>query len=191
MAQGGGSSPAGQEATSGSSQPGKGRPIKGFFDSTTKAATTIAALITAAAAIVTGLVALSHFMFSGHSPALTDGVIKPGYYVDGGPSYPHWFILVNAGRGDAISGTIAFQYQDASTGMAHTFSGHVQSGLVTLNISHYGLKTGTFGFDSRREVLILDGCFNYLKWVTTRPQCTFTHAADLNGDQHVPKIGPG
>jgi len=120
----------------------------------------------------------------GHSPIKTSAAIESGYYVNAGPNFPHWFILLNSSNGTEFSGTIAFLYQDGQTGLAQTFSGNVSNGLMTLNLSHSGTQTATIGSYRHRTTLFLGECGRYLKFITSVPQCSFAHAADMSGDQH-------
>lgn len=110
-------------------------------------------------------------------------VIPAGYYVSGEPGTPHWFMLVSGSHGAAISGTLAFVGQDGQTGLAQTFSGSISRGLASLTFSHAGVRTATVDVQSRPPTIDLAGCTGYLQFVTSLPECSFRHAADIQGDR--------
>lgn len=110
-------------------------------------------------------------------------VIPAGYYVSGEPGTPHWFMLVSSSHGAAISGTLAFVGQDGQTGAAQTFSGTISRGLASLKFSGSGVRTAPVDVRSRPQTIDLAGCIGYLQFVTSLPQCSFRHAADIQGDQ--------
>jgi hypothetical protein len=117
-------------------------------------------------------------------PASAPGVIPAGYYVNGYPETPHWFLLVSASRGAAISGTLAFVGQDGQTGEAQSFSGQLSNDLLTLDFSRSGTQTGQADPTGHPAAIDLNACTAYLQLaVTSLTQCQFFHAADLQGDQ--------
>jgi len=143
----------------------------------------------AAAAILGGIAAgISIWQFvkqatQGASP----GIIPTGYYVNGKPGTPHWFIQVSTSQGTEISGTLSFVGQDGQTGGAQTFSGHLQDGLLTLNLSSAGVRTGYVNIKNHPPGIYLDGCTSYLNLaINSLAQCYFSHAADIQGDQTNP-----
>jgi hypothetical protein len=137
-------------------------------------------------AIVSGLALARLLTQPVPSPARFSGGIPAGFYVDGKPGTPHWFMQLSTGPGNVISGTISFVYQDGQTGLSQTFSGHVQQGLSTLTLSSAGVRTATVGSDGRHPELFLGECAHYLKFITSVPQCYFVHAIDIQGDERTP-----
>jgi hypothetical protein len=116
-------------------------------------------------------------------PAPAAPVIPVGYYVSGQPSTPHWFMLVSSSHGAAISGTLAFVGQDGQTGGAQTFSGSISHGLASLKFSRAGVRTALVDARSRPPTIDLGACMGYLQFVTSLTQCSFRHAADIQGNQ--------
>jgi hypothetical protein len=137
-------------------------------------------------AIVSGLVLARLFTQPDPSPARFSGGIPAGFYVDGKPGTPHWFMQLTTGPGNLISGTVSFVYQDGQTGLSQTFSGHVQQGLSTLTLSGAGVRTASVGSDGHRPELFLGECAHYLKYITSVSQCHFVHAVDIQGDEKSP-----
>jgi len=112
------------------------------------------------------------------------GIIPAGYYVNGTPGTPHWFILVAASQGTEISGSLGFVGQDGQTGEAQTFSGQLQDNLLTFNFSRSGAQTGQASMSSHPPSIYLGACLSYLNLaMSSLTQCNFHHAADIQGDQ--------
>jgi len=163
------------------------KPVRRFFSSpwtVTIAGGLIVAIATGV--IVPRLVASSQ----SHAAANSSVGIPAGYYVDGRPGTPHWFIHLDTGPGDEISGTIAFVGQDGQTGMSQAFSGQLKDGLGTLLLSNAGVQTASIGTNPHVPTLYLGVCTKYLEFVTSLAQCAFTHAADIQGDQKKPSSQP-
>jgi hypothetical protein len=111
--------------------------------------------------------ALDHW---GCQPA--DGGLVAGYYVDGKPGTPHWFILLAAGPGGNVSGTIAYLGNDGQASLTQTFSGSASSGLATLTFSQAGLQAAPYKSGS----ITLGSCAAWLKHILNLAACTFTHS---------------
>lgn len=105
----------------------------------------------------------------------SNGGIRPGYFVNGQPGMPHWFILLATGPGGDISGTIGYIKMGGQTGLAQTFTGRTQSGLATLTFSKAGFQTAIYGSGS----IVLGSCTDWLKNVPNIRACTFTHSSGV------------
>jgi hypothetical protein len=70
--------------------------------------------------------------------------------------------------------------------MSQEFSGQLKDGLGTLLLSTAGVQTASTGTNARVPTLYLGVCTKYLAFVTSLAQCSFTHAADIQGDQKKP-----
>jgi hypothetical protein len=138
------------------------------------------------AAIASALIIPRLLASPSHSAAKSSVGIPAGYYVDNRPGTPHWFIHLDTGPGDEISGTIAFVGQDGQTGLSQAFSGQLKDGLGTLLLSKAGVQTASIGTNPHVPTLYLGACTKYLKFITSLAQCAFTHAADIQGDQKNP-----
>jgi hypothetical protein len=95
---------------------------------------------------------------------------------------PHWFIQVSTVRGTVISGTIAFVGQDGQTGFAQSFAGSISQGLASLTFSQSGARTALVNARSHPPTIALAGCTSYLQDVVSLTQCSFRHAADIQGN---------
>lgn len=100
---------------------------------------------------------------------------QPGYYVNGGPAGPHWFIQLTTGPGGAVSGVIGYFEPGGQTAMAQTFTGQLNSGLATLTFSKAGFRTATFENSS----LVLGSCMNWLGKVPSIAACRFSHSSTI------------
>lgn len=120
-----------------------------------------------------------------HKPATpTSGaaVVPTGYYVSGSPGTRHHFILVSSSRADSISGTFAFVGQDGQTGFVQSFLGSLSDGRATLNFSQAGTRTAQVDTQSRPPAISLGAGTAYLQFATSLTECSFHHAADIQGD---------
>ena len=123
------------------------------------------------------------FLTTSHKPSasLAKPILPAGYYVDGGPGTPHYFLLVSKSHGAAVSGTLGFLGQDGQTGLTQPFTGRVSDGLVTFSFSKAGNRTATFDTGSTPASLDLGACLNYLHLNQSVTQCTFNHASNVQG----------
>src|SRR5438067_1227145 len=70
------------------------------------------------------------------SPSPDSVGLAAGFYVNArSPGEPHYFFQVR-GNGSTFSGTLAFEFQDGSTGEAQTFAGTAQGGIATFTFNN-------------------------------------------------------
>ena len=125
---------------------------------------------------------LLYYLTKPSTPAPAKAILPAGYYVNGSPGTPHWFLLVSSSHGARVAGTLAFEGQDGQTGLAQTFSGQLQSDLASLDLSRSGVRTATINLQTSPATISLGACMAYLQFVTSVPECTFHRARDLAGD---------
>lgn len=114
------------------------------------------------------------------TPPTASQPLVGGFYVNGPEGTPHWFIQMDVGPHSAFRGTIAFEYQDGQTGLSQTFTGRAEAGLLTFTFSRSGVQTGSVGLARPGPTTIsLGECSDYLRFIASMGDCTFTHARSL------------
>lgn len=96
-----------------------------------------------------------------------------GLYADGPQGTPHYYVLLRRGADLSVSGTLAYLYQDGTSGNLRTFTGPAeQAGAITITFNDGTLDLINDIGDG--QAFEISGCLGYLSEAKTRPDCTFS-----------------
>jgi hypothetical protein len=111
----------------------------------------------------------------GHSPAPSlhgTGSLASGLYTDAPDGSPHYVLALSLGKGDAITGSVNFFYQDGRIGPVGQYTGELSgSGMLTITFGDGKELTGTYA----QGTFTLASCRSVLAWAVNTASCTFAY----------------
>lgn len=111
----------------------------------------------------------------GHSPAPSPhgtGSLTNGLYTDAPDGYPHYVLALSLGKGDAITGSVNFFYQDGRIGPVGQYTGELSGGgMLTITFGDGKDLTGTYA----QGTFTLASCRSVLAQAVNTAGCTFAY----------------